>query len=95
MMPPIPAIIHLPNDQNDGYYPANVVAAIPAISIGRPAGSIYAVTAVNPLSSPDAPTFLTAEVSRSIHGFWHASEWAGPTDLPEALIGMTTQAGLL
>jgi hypothetical protein len=95
MMPPIPAVINLPTDRHDGYYPANVVVAIPIATYGQEHGSVYAVTAVNPLSSPDAPTFLVAEVARSLHGFWHAAEWTGPTDLGNALARMCELAGLL
>ena len=64
-MPPIPAIVMLPNSRNDGYHPANVVAAIP---LGH--GNVYAVTAIAPTSSPDAPVFLVGEAGRTIHGFW-------------------------
>lgn len=94
MMPPIPAVIHLPTDHRDGYYPANVVAAIPIAVHGQKPGSMYAVTAIQPTSSPAAPTFLTAEVGRSIHGFWFADETSGHVLLASALTRMCNLADL-
>jgi hypothetical protein len=88
MMPPIPAVIMLPTEIAHGYWPANVVAAIP---LGH--GSIYAVTAIDTSSSPDAPLFFTAEVGRSIHGFWHADETFPADTLADALGDMATLAG--
>jgi hypothetical protein len=64
MMPPIPAVIMLPTETAHGYWPATVVAAIP---LGH--GNIYAVTAIEPTSSPDAPRFFAATAGQSIHGF--------------------------
>jgi hypothetical protein len=88
MMPAMPAAIHLPTEIRNGYYPASVVAAIP---LDR--GSAYAVTAIEPTSSPDAPRFLAAEVSRSIHGFWIADDETYPSDtLADALGDMATLA---
>jgi hypothetical protein len=89
-MPPVPTVIMLPNDRNDGYYPASVIAALP---LGH--GNTYIVTAIKPTSSPLAPVFLVSEASRSIHGFWTASGGACETALlAEALADLTREAGL-
>ena len=90
-MPPIPAVIMLPTETAHGYWPANVVAAIP---LGH--GNLYAVTAIDPASSPDAPRFLAAEAGRSIHGFWTTDRKAYPHGtLAGALSDMALMAGLL
>lgn len=89
MMPPMPTTIHQPTDRNDGYYPATVVAAIP---LGH--GNVYAVTAIEPTSSPDAPTFLAAEVTQTMTGFWVADGDIHPSRLlADALGDMATLAG--
>ena len=88
MMPPIPAVIMLPTETAHGYWPANVVAAIP---LGH--GNVYAVTVIDPKSSPDAPRFLAAEVGRSIHGFWVADETFPSDTLADAIGDMASLAG--
>lgn len=93
-MPPIPASIAVPNDRHDGYYLANVVAAIPVITViplGR--SSLYAVTAIEPTSSPDAPRFFAATAGRNVHGFWTAVHMASGGSLAGAIHDMTLLAG--
>jgi hypothetical protein len=92
MMPPIPAVVLLPTETAHGYWPATVVAAIP---LGH--GNLYAVTAIEPTSSPDAPAFFAAEAGRSIHGFWVADTDTDTFPAPalaDALAAMTRMAGL-
>lgn len=67
MMPPIPAIVAMPNDRHNGYHLASVVAAIP---LGH--GNIYAVAAIEPTSSPADPRFFAATAGRDWHGHWTA-----------------------
>lgn len=93
MMPPIPAVIHLPTEIRNGYYPASVVAAIPIAFHGQEHGSMYAVTAIEPTSSPAAPAFLVAEAGRGIHGFWFADEFCPHDTLAGALARMCDLAG--
>jgi len=81
-------MIMLPTETAHGYWPANVVAAIP---LGH--GNVYAVIAIDPAPSPDAPRFLIAEVGRSIHGFWTADETIPSVTLADAIGVMATLAG--
>jgi len=87
-MPPIPAVVMLPTETHHGYWPATVVAAIP---LGH--GNVYAVTVIEPTSSPDAPPFIATTASQSIHGFWVADEVAGGGSLAGTLGDMCELAG--
>jgi len=89
-MPPIPTAVILPTKPRHGYWPATVVAAIP---LGH--GNVYAVTAIDPTSSPDAPQFIAATASRSIHGFWVAEDTYPHETLATALEDMARMAGLV
>jgi hypothetical protein len=87
--PVMPTTITWPSAMLQGaYHTAPVIAAIP---LDTP--DTYAVTATSPLSPPDAPAYVAAEVTRNGHGSWIADEVFPAEALADALSDMASLAG--